>query len=223
MNKVHVVGAGGVGFWLAASLAREGVEFTLYDADTLTGGLGYTRLPKASSSTYKVDLLKGFCVAVLGCKAPEVVKGSFIGDEAESGDLVIDCTDMELSKRQVMWRIVKLAGARIIRVSYDGRNDTVVVCEGLPLSSKPGGGYQEIPSMALSFVAGGIGTLVVKRILAGFTEHTEFQVSISDYFSPDNDFLKAVEASGDLENTTSITRLLAVQREEDQVNRFRGE
>lgn len=179
-GRIFVIGAGGVGFWLSTSLAQMGVEHTVFDSDNLTGGLGYTRLPKASPATFKVDLLRGFCVAVLGCNAPQIKREKFYGTACALGDFVIDCTDMELNQRRGMWNQAKDHGARIIRVSYDGRNDTVVVAEGLPLASKPGGGYHTVPTYALSLVAGGVGATVVKKILDGFSGHVEFQISIKE-------------------------------------------
>src|SRR5687768_6519583 len=99
--QIHLVGAGGVGFWLAAALARSHVEFTVYDTDNFVGGLGWSRVPKASNpETKKVQLLKGFCLAVMGDKAPKVIAERFTGAECVTGDLVIDCSDMDLTVRR---------------------------------------------------------------------------------------------------------------------------
>jgi len=180
--STYVIGSGGVGFWLNVALARAGIPFSVFDDDTLEGGLGYTRLPQAALGTRKVDLLKGFCVAVMGTQKIDVVPYRFDGEEAIEGDLVVDCSDMDLKVRREIYDKVKAAGARYLRVSYDGLNETVVVAEGLPLAGRKGGGYAEKPDLGLSFMAGGIGALAVQRILKGYQEHVEFQITLSEYF-----------------------------------------
>lgn len=180
-GKVHQVGSGGIGFWMAAALTRQQVDLVVYDYDNFVGGLGWSRLPKVSNpETKKVSFLRGFCVAVMGDKAPKVVEDMFIGGNVNEGDLVVDCSDMSLGSRRVVWDRAKENGARCLRVSYDGRSNTVVVAEGLPLVGRPGGGYAEAPSLALSMAAGGIGALVVQQILAGHEQHIEFQISVAE-------------------------------------------
>lgn len=193
-GRVLQVGAGGVGFWMAAALARAHVDLTVFDTDTLQGGLGWSRVPKASPSTKKTSLLRGFCVAVMGDGAPKIVEERFLGLEASPGDLVVDASDMSLHLRKIVWEVARAHGARVLRVSYDGRNDTVVVAEGLPLSGAPNGGYAAAPSLALSMAAGGIGALAVLRILDGYSEHVEFQISLADYFK---EITNVQAASGD--------------------------
>jgi hypothetical protein len=178
--RIHIIGAGGVGFWVAVALAQAGVEFTIYDTDDLSGGLGHTRLPRASLSTKKVSLLRGHCIAVWGSKPPTVVDALFTGAECVAGDYVIDCCDMELEARRVIYDSVKASGARYLRISYDGKNNTVSVGEGLPLRGRKGGGYSEVPGLALSFMAGGIGALAVQSLLKGEHSYIEFQVSLSE-------------------------------------------
>lgn len=197
-GKVHQIGAGGIGFWMAVALARQHIDLTVYDYDNLVGGLGWSRLPRPSNPEIKkVTFLRGFCLAVMGDQAPKIVEGRFNGAGiVNAGDLVVDCSDMDLEVRRGIWTTCREAGARVLRVSYDGRNNTVVVAEGLPLVGRSGGGYAEAPDLALSFAAGGIGALVVQRILDGYAEHVEFQITLEDYFkSPDVEFMKAVEAA----------------------------
>lgn len=193
-GKVHQIGAGGIGFWMAVALARSHVDLIVYDYDDLVGGLGWSRLPKPSNPEIKkVTFLRGFCLAVMGDPAPKVVAEMFTGTEVTTGDLVVDCSDMSLELRRPLWELCKVNGARCLRVSYDGLSNTISVAEGLPFAGRPGGGYREAPSLALSFAAGGIGALVVQRILDGYCEHVEFQVTLEDYFrSPDAEFMKAV-------------------------------
>jgi hypothetical protein len=139
-------------------------------------------MPKASPATKKTALLRGFVVVSMGDRPPTVVDAKFNGDECEAGDLVVDCTDMPLEARKVVWARARERGARLLRVSYDGLNNTVVVAEGLPLRGKAQGGYESTPGLDLSYVAGGIGCMAVRAILAGTApEHVEFQISVSEY------------------------------------------
>src|SRR5258705_86906 len=158
-GRVLQIGSGGIGFWMAVALKRAHVDLTVYDPDTLEGGLGWSRMPKASPSTTKVSLLRGFCLAVMGDEAPKIIAERFTGAEAKEGDLVLDCSDMPIgtlrstTSRKSIWEAVQANGARIVRVSYDGFNGTVVVCEGLPLGGRPEGGYASAPDLSLSFAA----------------------------------------------------------------------
>jgi hypothetical protein len=181
--KLHVVGSGGVGFWLVPALLRAGHELTLYDDDDFQGGSGHLRLPKVGDpTTKKVTFARGFCLAVMGDMGLTPVPQKFTGDEVAAGDLVVDCSDMPLTARKVIWARARELDARCIRVSYDGKDNTVVVAEGLPLAGRKGGGYGQIPSLALSLVAGGIGATAVMKILSGWTEHIDFRVSLGDHF-----------------------------------------
>jgi hypothetical protein len=188
-RKVILVGAGGVGYWVSCALSRAGVKHTIYDADTFEGGMGYTRLPKVSNpATKKVTHLRGFCLAVMGDTPPTVVDKLFTGTEVEAGDLMVDCSDMELGtlrskkSRKSIWKIAQERGARCLRISYDGKNNTVVVAEGLPLFGRKSGGYSERPGFALSIMAGGVGAIAVQKILSGYLGHIEFQIQLSDFW-----------------------------------------
>jgi hypothetical protein len=76
-----------------------------------------------------------------------------------------------------MWAVAKGKGAKLLRVSYDGRGSTVVVSTGLPFMAPAEGGYTAVPSLGLSLAAGGIGAEVVKRYLSDPTP--SFTVSMS--------------------------------------------
>lgn len=183
-RRVVVVGAGGVSFWLAVALARAGVEFTIFDDDDLRGGLGFARMPKASATTKKVTLLRGHVIAVMGDRPPTIVDRRFTAEDTLEGDLIVDGTDMALPERKVLWEGARERGARLLRVSYDGKSNIVAVAEGLPLFGRQGGGYQSLPGLDLSFVAGGIGCMTVRKILSGHTDHIEFQVSVDELIAP---------------------------------------
>jgi hypothetical protein len=185
---VHVVGLGGVGFYCYLALLRavDASRLVGWDADNLRGGLGHARLPVASPATLKADLARGFARVSMGDKPGTTHKEYFTGSECKAGDIIVDCTDMSTDKREVMYKAVKAAGARYLRVSYDGAMSTVVVAEGLPLrteGAEGGGGYDAVPSLALSFAAGGIGAECVRLLLTNPAVYVENQVSLSEWLS----------------------------------------
>lgn len=184
---IHIIGIGGVGFWLTVGLSRTipPNQLQCWDDDTLTGGTGAARLPWAPSSTKKIDLLRGFLTMVFGdTLLPTFTERKFSGlSGLTKGDIVIDCTDMPLTARKRMWRIVRKHEAAILRVSYDGRGSTVLVSTGLPLMAPAEGGYSAVPSLALSFVAGGMGAEAVKRYIDGPTPNFTISLSIEEAMS----------------------------------------
>jgi hypothetical protein len=182
INRIVVCGLGGVGFWLTLALAKmiDPKRITAFDGDTLAGGLGHTRLPSGSMTTSKVDLLRGHLLVSYGCEPPNLVFGRFTGEECDENTLVVDASDMQIDIRREIWDKARARGARCLRVSYDGKNGTVTVVEGLPLQGSKAGGYREVPTLGLSFMAGGMGAEVVRQILAGLNDHVEFQVSLLD-------------------------------------------
>lgn len=183
-RRVIIIGAGGVGFWLAVGLCRIGIDgVEIFDPDDLQGGLGHGRLPLATPTTRKVDLLKGFLRVNFGGTVPVVHAEPFTGNEAGDGDLVVDCTDLSGKARATMWRRAEKRGARLLRVSYDGANSIVTVAEGLPLTAnQKASGYANVPSLGLSLAAGGIGAEVVTRLLANWeVPYVDFQVAIGDW------------------------------------------
>ena len=181
-EKVMVLGAGGVGFWMVVALARDlpQVEVEVWDDDTFEGGAGARRLPFVDRvGMKKVDFLEGFLMMTMGdgTKVKGVGKRwTGMGDERLERVLVVDATDMELSARKEMWGRLKEKGAEVWRVSYDG-NGVVAVAPGLPLIGKPGGGYGMVPTLAQSLTAGGLGAQVVRRLWMG-EEVEEFEVSV---------------------------------------------
>lgn len=175
IRRIVQIGAGGVGFWMATCLARDsrGRELVVYDSDTFEGGYGAQRLPKVyNKQEFKVGFLKGFVPMVMGDVPPTVMSRKFTVHEASQqrfdDTLIVDCTDMDLGDRKDLWAYCRILGATMLRVSYDGAaGGIVVVSRGLPLSSKPGGGYTEKPDLALSMWAGGVGARAVLRLLDG--------------------------------------------------------
>ena len=183
---IHIVGLGGIGFWLTVGLARSVPHDNLtgWDHDTLSGGNGALRLPYAPHTTSKVDLLRGFLLVAMGQpNVPLLVPHRFTHYRARglhAGDLVIDCTDMASRSRHTLWTYVQKQRAKMLRVSYDGRASTVVASTGLPLIAPVEGGYAEMPSLALSMAAGGIGAELVRRYIAKPITHFEFAISLQE-------------------------------------------
>ncbi len=187
ITEIWVVGLGGVGFWLAAVLAREstGRKVIGFDDDTFEGGNGFRRLPRVSDpKMLKTDRLKGFIALTMGDQPIETVNRRLTPEYIEeqgiddlSNVLVVDCTDMGLAARGPLWDGLISLGAMRLRVSYDG-NGTVVVARGLPLGEPvAGGGYEMIPTLAQSLTAGGLGAQAVHKLLNGH-EVTDFQITI---------------------------------------------
>lgn len=189
-RSIFICGAGGAGFWTAVALSRSGIlNIKIFDDDDLQGGLGAQRLPIATPTTLKTDLLRGFLRVSFGGDCPVLVNRKFTGKEVRRNDIVLDCSDMSGVQRRAVWVEAQKRGARCIRVSYDGANSTVVVAEGLPLTGdENGAGYASVPSLALSLFTGGCAAEVLTKLVqaldAGQTVgFIEFQISLSDYLS----------------------------------------
>ena len=185
---IHVIGLGGVGFWLTVGLTRivPANELQCWDDDTLDGGTGATRLPWGTAPTKKTDLLRGSLAMVHADSVLPIVNDKrFSGlSGLNTGDIVIDCTDMPINTRRRMWQVTRKRGAKLLRVSYDGRGSTIVVSTGLPLMAPQVGGYAAVPSLALSLAAGGIGAEAVKRYLDNPVEHFTFSLSVEEAVKP---------------------------------------
>lgn len=183
---VHVVGLGGVGFWLAIALTRliPPNNITCWDDDTLGGGHGHLRLPAATPTTPKTDLWLGTLVWTFGEQPVSLVRRERYSGVCVPGDVVVDCTDLALTRRRALWQVVRQHGGYPIRVSYDGTGPSVVVATGLPLVGRPTGGYRTLPSLALSFAAGGLGAEVVTQFVRRPTGQVEFAVNLSNAVTP---------------------------------------
>ena len=182
---IHIIGLGGVGFWLTIGLTRvvPPNQIQCWDDDTLAGGTGAARLPWAPPTTAKVDLLRGYLMMVQGDHVlPQFNNRRFSGLSGLTvGDTVVDCTDMPINTRKRMWQIARKREAQMLRVSYDGRGSMIVVSTGLPLFAPPAGGYAAVPSLALSLAAGGIGAEAVKRYLDNPIPSFTFNISVEEF------------------------------------------
>ncbi|MCI0528082.1 MAG: hypothetical protein L0Y56_11655 [Nitrospira sp.] len=192
-QKVIILGAGGVGFWLTVSLMRDrgldpNLEVEIWDNDNLVGGTGLARMPAFNTpETYKCDLLRGFIRVSMGDKSPavkreriskEIIENSLIGiDPPGSETFVVDCTDASLAERREWWDSLRSRGIRVMRVSYDG-NGIVAVAKGLPfLQGGRQQGYDLVPTLAQSFAAGGLGAMALEKWLDG-EDWEEFQIKV---------------------------------------------
>lgn len=173
IKDIGVIGAGGVGFYLALILNRErfGRSLTVYDDDDFEGGRGHERLPRVHDrKTLKVNHLRNFSLMAMGDQFMTVKTEKLTPEMLKIGDwttkLLVDCTDMAIDQRRPLYDAIVRAGAQYLRVSYDGAVG-VGVFTGLPLGARPGGGYVEVPTLAQSFWAGGLGAQAVHDILNG--------------------------------------------------------
>lgn len=199
-GKIWVMGSGGVGWWFVVGLSGsvDPSRIWVADPDTFEGGMGHTRLPTVSNlATKKVAALRGFLIVNFDRRV-NVIDGLFSGSEVAENDVVVDCSDADMDAREKIWRKCRRRKARIIRVSYDGKNSTVVVAEGLPfVGTDRTGGYADVPSLALSFMAGGLGAEVVAKQLLQRSNpnHIEFQISLSSLVRGWNGDAEAAEAA----------------------------
>jgi hypothetical protein len=172
IKQIHIIGAGGVGWYVAVILSREsmGREIHIWDNDTFEGGHGFRRLPTVSkASTPKVDLLEGHITIVWNEKPPIKHNELFTGKGKKDwlkDAFVLDCTDMGNNPRRKMWEEAEKHGALMARISYDG-NGVVLGDWGLPFGDTERGGYEAMPSLAQSFTAGGVGGQFVHKLLKG--------------------------------------------------------
>lgn len=181
-ERIEVIGAGGVGFWMAIGLKRDLGDFPIrvWDDDTFEGGTGDKRLPRVQNvHAKKVSMLRGWGRMVMGDRPVETVEKRFNGKEEESwtGALIVDCTDSPILSRKRFWNAAIKRGAVMMRVSYDGIGP-VVVSRGLPMVSKDavggGGGYASIPNMGQTFTAAGLGAQCVLCELKGIEWENQF-------------------------------------------------
>lgn len=188
IENIAVVGAGGVGFWLAVALARDenlrNIHIHVFDDDTVEGS-GGRRLPYAANEqVQKVQLLNGFTGYTMRDSGlhmhPSKLYLQTLSTWAEEYDiLVVDCSDMGGDQRKGYKQLID-ANPRFhyLRVSYDG-NGWFVISRGLPFEQEgAAGGYDRVPSMAQSFAAAGAGAAAVSRIMRGETV-ADYQVNVN--------------------------------------------
>lgn len=171
IEKVLILGAGGVGWWLVNALMRDtkGAQIEVWDDDTFEGGMGQGRLPwQEDKEQYKVRALGGWVEMAMGDRAPKTVISKIQSWQLIGGPetLLVDCTDMALHGRRPIWDRARELGMQLLRVSYDG-NGVIVVARGLPLAGRPDGGYQLVPTLPQAQAAGGLGAMAVHLLLEG--------------------------------------------------------
>lgn len=189
-KRVVVAGAGGVGFWLTWALCRmlagSGVLVEVWDSDNFEGGNGFRRLPKPSkNSLAKVRLLQTEIGFIMRDPVPNVYEKLLLPRDFEEGDwkstLVLDCTDMGQRDRNAFWDALEAAGAKGLRISYDGLG-MATISPGPPMVGEMGeenddGGYAVMPHIGQSFLAAGAGACAVMYFLRT-GKHLEFQFHV---------------------------------------------
>jgi len=175
-GSVIIIGAGGIGFWLALAFSRmdefDNRKIVVYDDDTLHGGNGYRRLPRTlSPSMYKVDLLAQH-LSMFNSPQDTVKRFTFVKRKFSLFDisklkarLVIDATDAKLDWRTVLYRDLEKRFIPFVRCSYDGT--VVTFSRSVPLSISNDGGYNLVPNMGVSLAAAGICAEKIRRIIVG--------------------------------------------------------
>jgi len=175
LDRILILGAGGVGWWLTTALMRDprGCEVIVFDDDDFQGGHGRARLPWQSREDIpKVKALRSFISMAMGDRPPVLVAERFtesslpFSPDEWKRTLVVDCTDLGPEIRKPLWAFLRSTGATLLRVSYDG-NGIIVVSRGLPLADKPGGGYALVPTMPQAIAAGGLGAMAIHLLLEG--------------------------------------------------------
>lgn len=188
IKEVVVMGAGGVGFWLAVALARDenlkDIHVHVFDDDTVEGS-GGRRLPYAArEDVHKVHLLNAFTGLTmrdqgLTLHVSKAYLHSLQNWHAESDILVVDCTDMSgMARGRYKQMCDENPRFRYLRVSYDG-NGWFVISRGLPFEQDGAvGGYDRVPTMAQSFAAAGAGAAAVSRVIRGEIV-ADYQVNVN--------------------------------------------
>lgn len=181
INKIVVMGAGGVGYWLVLGLCRVvDIPIVVYDHDNFQGGTGFKRLPKSYDPTKsKVSLLRNQCNIVMGDRPPIIHDCKFdlpilksMALEARldlSNVLIVDCTDMPSDVRQELWNTAAEFKANMIRTAYDGTGECVVA-SGLPFwkTNAVSSGYAIEPHIGHSFATAGLAIATIIKYLDGF-------------------------------------------------------
>lgn len=171
--KIIGIGAGGVGFYVFSSVMGDlpwGLPVEVWDDDDLgVTGNGHFRLPVARVGEKKVTLLARFISHSMGhrCIIPidrKLTVRDLRGTD-QRGTLFVDCTDMATGPRRQLIEEIKRAGGEYLRISYDGVG-VVTVSPGAPFDVPDAkGGYEMMPDMDISFIAGGIGARAIRKRL----------------------------------------------------------
>lgn len=173
IQKVVIIGAGGVGFWTTVALMRDiplGVVVEVWDDDDLDKGNGHRRLPTTPSKfTMKVELLRYFIALTMGDRDIRPIPRRLEVDDLRGcdnrGTLFADCTDMPTDARRELVEEIRRSGGEYLRVSYDGLG-VVTVSPGVPFDVRGAkGGYEVVPDLDVSFIAGGVGARAIRKAI----------------------------------------------------------
>ena len=164
MKEVHIIGAGGIGWWFTVGLASScPLPIHVYD-DAEVIGSGAQRLPIGVGN--KTQALSSFIRYVMGKGNIHTHDIKFTGTEASDGDWIFDCSDAGENDRKKIWTKARKKETKIMRVSYDGDEDIIEVSSELPFwVGDMTEGYREVPSLQLSLAAGGIGAVIADKII----------------------------------------------------------
>lgn len=196
-KEVNIVGAGGVGFWVAVALRRDfpDMYIVVWDSDYVDGP-GGLRLPIPERLTQtrpetdsgdrscplKVKTLNDFLKYTLDTRPVIASMADYLG--GVSGNFstyfenryFVDCTDMTVINRDKVFAAA-INNNRYMRISYDGTG-WVSVSQGLPLGDPTASGYLHVPSFAMSIAAGGIGATAVAQWVMDGKPPAEYQINL---------------------------------------------
>ena len=161
--KAAIVGAGGVGYWVAKFLAMSGVnELIIFDDDILeVHNLNRLDLPlsvcgrnKAAVAKIVIDSIRpdAFVRSV-----PFKFKPEFL---TEHVDIIVDCTD-KIESQTAIFAHAKSKNIKYMKVGYDGTH--ITVSNKIATWGADEGGYQITPSWVVPAVV--VASLAVGSIL----------------------------------------------------------
>lgn len=188
-KEVHIIGAGGVGFWVAVALRRDypDMPLTVWDADNVDGSGGMRlpipeRMTTSGSKPKKLKILNDFLKYTLDARPVIECFMDYLG--GVSGEFskyfenryFVDCTDMSVIKREEVFSPA-MRYKRYMRISYDGTG-WISVSQGLPMGDPTASGYLNVPSFGMSIAAGGIGATAVAQWVMGGKAPAEYQINL---------------------------------------------
>lgn len=173
IRRIVGIGAGGVGFYVFSAVMGDlswDLPVEVWDNDDLgVTGNGHFRLPVANVGEKKVAHLARFISHAMGHRSIIPVDRKLtvrdLRGTDQRGTLFVDCTDMATGPRRQLIEEIRRAGGEYLRISYDGVG-VVTVSPGAPFDVPDAkGGYEMMPDMDISFIAGGIGARAIRKRL----------------------------------------------------------